>query len=324
MLALGQSIAVLVVSRILQGMSAAVVWTIGLALLLDTVGSEKLGLVIGSIFGLISIGELAAPVLGGVVYAKAGYGGVFGMGFGLVGLDFLMRVLVIEKKTAKLYSLESRVDVDGDTADGHAPGEERETGRSDSHAHALQPPSSPSSCPKEESQWRIRASQPRWLRRLPILYCLSSPRLLVAQLAALLQATLLSTFDATLPIEAGALFGFGALQAGLLFVPLVAPYLLLGPVFGWLVDRHGTKPAAVWGFLWLIPPLILLRVPHGGEGGGGGSSTQIALFSVILGLVGVGLAAIGAPSIVEASSVCEAYFRHNPAFFGGERPYAQL
>lgn len=49
MLAVGQSIAALVVARILQGISAAVVWTIGLAMVLDTVGAENLGKVIGSV-----------------------------------------------------------------------------------------------------------------------------------------------------------------------------------------------------------------------------------------------------------------------------------
>ena len=70
MLCVGQTIPVLVIARILQGVSAAVVWTIGLALVLDTVGPEKLGTTIGSIFGFISIGELAAPVIGGTVYSK--------------------------------------------------------------------------------------------------------------------------------------------------------------------------------------------------------------------------------------------------------------
>lgn len=309
MLSVGQSIAVLVVSRVLQGVSAAVVWTIGLALLLDTVGSEKLGVVIGGIFGFISIGELAAPVLGGVVYKKAGYGGVFGMGFALLGLDFLMRLLVIEKKTAKKYATESAEDTDG--ADGHANGDQEEgNGGVDEEDPLLSD--------SKEKEWNIPPSQPPWLRKFPILYCLSSRRLLVAQLVAFMQATLLSTFDATLPTEARSLFGFDALKAGLLFAPLVVPYLLLGPVFGKLVDKYGPKPAAVFGFLWLVPALVLLRVPQ--EGG----TKEIVVFCVIIALSGVGLAAIGAPSIVEASYVCEGYFKHNPEFFGGEGPYAQL
>ena len=46
---LGQTVAVLAVARVLQGVSAAVVWTVGLALVLDTVGPENLGKTIGSV-----------------------------------------------------------------------------------------------------------------------------------------------------------------------------------------------------------------------------------------------------------------------------------
>ena len=49
LLFLGQNFAVLVVARLLQGVSAAVVWTIGLALVLDTVGPDNLGKTIGSV-----------------------------------------------------------------------------------------------------------------------------------------------------------------------------------------------------------------------------------------------------------------------------------
>ena len=47
--ALGQSLAVLIVARLLQGISAAVVWTVGLALVLDTVGPDNLGKTIGGV-----------------------------------------------------------------------------------------------------------------------------------------------------------------------------------------------------------------------------------------------------------------------------------
>ena len=49
MLSLGQNVPVLVVARVLQGVSAAVVWTIGLALVMDTVGPDNLGKTIGSV-----------------------------------------------------------------------------------------------------------------------------------------------------------------------------------------------------------------------------------------------------------------------------------
>lgn len=49
LLLLGQTVAVLAVARVLQGISGAVVWTVGLALVLDTVGPDNLGKTIGSV-----------------------------------------------------------------------------------------------------------------------------------------------------------------------------------------------------------------------------------------------------------------------------------
>lgn len=52
MLALGRSVALLIVSRVLQGISAAAVWTIGLAMVMDTVGPSNMGKVVGTVWCL--------------------------------------------------------------------------------------------------------------------------------------------------------------------------------------------------------------------------------------------------------------------------------
>ena len=53
MVGLGRALWVLVLARVLQGVSAAVVWTVGLALVMDTVGTERLGVTIGSVCFLL-------------------------------------------------------------------------------------------------------------------------------------------------------------------------------------------------------------------------------------------------------------------------------
>ncbi|KAI0423782.1 major facilitator superfamily domain-containing protein [Xylaria sp. FL1042] len=315
LLALGRSINVLVVARILQGMSAAVVWTVGLAMVLDTVGPKDLGKVIGSIFSFISIGELMAPVIGGVLYEKTGYAGVFGLGAGILGLDFIMRFLVVEKRTAAKYyesvdsaegtvrSMGSRMDQDNDGISHEA-----------SEEDALLPK-------REDEAYKIRQQPNKLVRALPILICFKSPRLLVALCLAFVQASLLAVYDATIPTEAQALFNFSPLKAGLIFIALNVPYLFLGPVAGWAVDRYGTKKAAVLGFGWMVPVLILLRLPSDELLP---KSQNIVLFCALLALNGVGLAVIGSPSVVEASNVVQKYDKANPGFFGENGPYAQL
>jgi MFS family permease len=284
LLFLGQTIEILILARMLQGVSAAVVWTIGLAMVLDTVGSERLGVVIGSIFSFISVGELMAPVLGGIMYKKAGDAAVFGMGFGLLIIDFLMRLALIEKKVARKYGI-----VDEET-------ESREEEDEEANANS---PLLGNGNRREAQQWTIPDGQAKFIQKFPILYCLGDPRLLVAQLVAFTQATLLAVFDATIPTEAQDLFGFDSLRAGLLFIPQVIPYLALGSLAGKGVDKYGPKWFAVFGMAYLIIPLVLLRIPQ--EGG----TPEVVKFSVLLALCGCGLAVISAPSIVEASYVVE-------------------
>lgn len=217
-----------------------------------------------------------------------------------------MRLLLIEKKTAEQYETRNEIgehnhDNDRDEEDNHEDGEENPLIR------------------KEEGEaYMVPPNQPKWIKTLPILYCLKDPRLLTALLLALVQATLLSTFDATIPTEAQELFGFGSLKAGLLFICLSLPYVLLGPIAGWAVDRYGTKPAAVVGFGYLVPVLVLLRLAHRG------GTSQIIEYCALLALCGVGLAVIGSPSIVEASFVVQRYDKANPDFFGANGPYATL
>ncbi|EPE27843.1 MFS general substrate transporter [Glarea lozoyensis ATCC 20868] len=71
-LAFGQSISVLIIARLVQGIAAPVVWTTGLAMVQDTTSPRKIGQVLGLIFAVISVGEVTAPVVGGVLYEKLG------------------------------------------------------------------------------------------------------------------------------------------------------------------------------------------------------------------------------------------------------------
>ncbi len=262
------------------------------------------------IFGFISIGELAAPVLGGIVYKQSGYAGVFGLGFAILAVDFIMRILIIEKKVAARY-----MDTEAhEQSNGHTT-EELENNTEDGPEDSEEDPLIRK---EEEDNYKVPPNQPRAIRSFPILYCLKDPRLLTALLLAFVQATLLATFDATIPTEAQELFDFDPLKAGLIFVALILPYLVLGPLAGWAVDRYGAKPAAVLGFGYMAPALVLLRlVKPGGK-------TQVIVYCVLLALCGLGMGVIGSPSIVEASYVVQMYDKSNPDFFGANGPYAQL
>ncbi|KAI9713603.1 MAG: hypothetical protein M1820_000986 [Bogoriella megaspora] len=322
MLFLGRSVAVITVARVFQGISAAMVWTIGLALCLETVGPENLGKTIGSIFSFISVGNLAAPVLGGVLYDKAGYPGVFGIGFAVLAVDFIMRFLVIEKKVAARYDTGNPNLGDLEQTTSHGDNDDVSESRERDDENGYPPPydeESPLLAKKRENEEYKLPENVSWIcRKVPVLATFRNPSLLCAFLVAFVQATTLATFDATVPTHSQDLFGFSSLEAGLLFIPLGVFDLTLGPLVGWAVDRYGVKPAAVVGYGFLVPVFALLRLPQ--EGGKG----EIILYTGILALCGVGMAIIGAPAIVESGSVVQKYYEANPEFFGSQGPYAQL
>ncbi|KAF2496734.1 MFS general substrate transporter [Lophium mytilinum] len=318
LLAVGQTIPVLAIARCLQGASSGIVWTVGLALLVETVGPKKLGQSIGTIFSAVSAAALLSPPLGGILYAKTGYAGVFGVGIAILIVDFIMRLLVVEKKVAERY-------YSTPSSPFTTPEDDEDSDSSPTETSPLL--GSPTEQQDEDfdPSYILPIPSNPLTRAFPILFCLQSPALLTAFFIGLVQAILLGAFDATVPLVASTRYDFDSLNAGLLIFALAAPELVLGPIFGWAVDRYGTKPTAVLGFAYLVPLLTLLRLPSDLDGQTGiGMNGQIALYASLLALNGVGLALINSPSVVEAGTVIEKYWKANPHAFGESGPYAQL
>lgn len=93
---LSKTVALLYIARILQGTSAAIVWAVGLALLVDVVGPQGIGAAMGWTSLGLSLGNTVGPLVGGVVYQHAGRYATFSVAFGAIGVDVLLRLLLIE------------------------------------------------------------------------------------------------------------------------------------------------------------------------------------------------------------------------------------
>jgi len=267
-----------------------------------------LGKTLGAIFSFISVASLLGPLLGGILYKKAGYEGVFGIAAALLLVDFAMRVLVIEKRRARLYYRNSSLtaDQDGVNGDDHGNDNGDET---DEEVPLL---------PSGREIYKINTNELKLAKNFPLIFCFRHPGLVLAFVVAFMQATLLGAFDSTVPLQAKELFGFDSLKAGVLFVPLSIGDLLIGPLAGWAVDRFGTKPVGTIGFGSLVPILIALRVVDTGN------KEHIIIYCTLLVLCGVGLSFIGAPSIVEAGSVVQKYHKANPGLFPPDGPFGSL
>jgi len=96
----------------LQGGSSAVVWTVGMAVLADTLPTEQLGVAMGTVGSVVSLAMVSAPVIGGAVFHTFGYEAVFWVLGGMLSIDVILRLMMIERKDAKQWDIECESDAE--------------------------------------------------------------------------------------------------------------------------------------------------------------------------------------------------------------------
>ncbi|KAJ4350904.1 hypothetical protein N0V95_004298 [Ascochyta clinopodiicola] len=292
-----------------------VAWVIGLALLADTVPQENLAQAMGYVSLGMSLGILIAPLLGGVVFDNAGYDAVFGMAYGLIGLDIILRLLLVEKKVAARWDPVPEVQAK-EAADSPSSGAVPAVNEEIDSEKGLKSGQPSTSDPPTNTTLRDRRRD----RLPPVLALLYSRRLLAALFCALIQAALLTSFDSVLTIHSANLFGWTATGAALLFLPIVIPSFL-APAFGWFSDKYGGRYPVTLGFLGACPPLICLRFVDEN------TLNDKVILCALLALTGLFLALTFPPIMAEISSVVETKEKNmlasGRAGFGPGGAYAQ-
>jgi len=327
MLCLAKSIGVLIVGRLLQGGAAGMMWTVGQALLVDTVGQRDIGQIMGYVSIAMSVGIIIAPLLGGIVYDRSGYYAVYYMCFGLLALDIVLRLVLIEKKIAAQWddvepsvtqretgleanNLEANIE-DPDSASTHKGLNTPDVSSADSNLD-LAPvlPAEP------QTQPHLPASSKPHSKFPPVLTLLASRRLLAALWGCFIQSCLLTSFDSVLPLFVISTFSWGPTAAGLIFLPIMIPSFL-APLSGYLSDRYGPRWLAVCGFLSTIPCLVCLRFVDSN------TIQQKVLLCALLALIGAALTAVMPPLMAEITYIVEAKEVATPGVFGAKGAYAQ-
>ena len=100
---LAKSGAVLLAGRIFQGISCGFIWSIGLALIVDTVGKKNVGQVLALADIALCLGIATSPPIAGALLQVSGKHAVYGLAMGLIVMDVAMRVLMIEPRVAEKW-----------------------------------------------------------------------------------------------------------------------------------------------------------------------------------------------------------------------------
>lgn len=230
----------------------------------------------GFVFSGNTFGLLISPFLAGLVYDHAGYYAVFGIIFGVFGLDLLLRAFMIEKRKAMKYLPEESKsstatspnvqDIRGarNTTSDQISGHEDDSSGSSENANRQEPQGSPYD-PDERTHLLPHLSNPKkttsWFsRHFPKFSILArSPRLIAAFYGCLTHEMLLGCLDSILPLFVKRTFHWTATGAGSIFLAITCPSLLT-TIFGALADKFGARPVSLLGLILVTLNLGLMGI----------------------------------------------------------------
>ncbi|PLW31253.1 hypothetical protein PCASD_18069 [Puccinia coronata f. sp. avenae] len=324
---LSSSFVVLIIARLLQGVSGTGIWTLGLALICDVVPEERIGVIMGYVMIGWSIGAVGGPLAGGLLYDSLGYHSVFVFALILTGLDFVMRLLVHDEPQSD--------SCDDGGAEVHGP----EPFSSSSAAHSLsdetaripEPPTAvgllldipPAAKTELDEDPTAEAASPAKAKRISHQHhhhhhhhtliaqssYISSPmpptasRALLSLLSSGRCLTLFAIIfvlgfcfggllDSGMTLLVHARYGLNSRSAALVFIGAVVPSFASSPLAGHFADKHGARLPVVICLILGTPFFGLISM----EG-------SLSTFIVWIALTGLFIMGIAAPIMQDLAEV---------------------
>ncbi|EFQ97664.1 hypothetical protein MGYG_00704 [Nannizzia gypsea CBS 118893] len=296
---------VLVIARLLQGLAAGGVWVAGLGLIANTVSKNRIAEAMGHAALGMTWGGLLGP-LTGIIYDEFGYHASFAIPLSLLGLDMILRFAIIEGRSEDCLSSGYKA----------CPGDSSETTpclADDDNNDQATPCQSPSRLDSEAQQLKATTSQ---YRLPPMVQLLRNPKILVTLLEIAVAASILSAFEATLPIFVIRRFGWGSAGAGLIFLSITVPSTA-GILIGKLADKVGTRYFSPLAFLLAGPAIFLMRYVTEP------SIMNIILLVCLLALAGFSVVIIEVITMTEVFHSVRDAEKNTPGAFGPHGAVAQ-
>ena len=297
----------------------------------------------GFVFSGMSGGALIGPFVAGAIYDHVGYYAIWGVVLGVIGLDLVLRLAMIEKSRARKWLNPQSGLHDPRTNHEEDPllPEEGDAEARDSRIISRHRVSSYGTSGVESpfnDSARLEAKRTSWfMKHMPAMATLlSSPRILAAVYGCFTFNALAAAFDAVLTIFVKRTFHWSSSGAGLIFLALTVSSPL-GAFIGYLSDRCGNRSVALFGFGLTVPSLALLGVVTDGI-----IQHEVALIILLVAigpcsesirlakshapetdLLGIGLNFMIVPLAADMFDEVENLAAANPSIFGEKGAYAR-
>lgn len=231
-----------------------------MAIVGDAVGTRHIAKAFGFTCLFLSAGFLCGPAISGMLYDLVPYSVTWASAFAVLGLGIILQSLVLERSMAEDMTIGKDLDPDEASA-----GEDEPNGARLEEISPLLLPSTESILYQSITQRNDSTATEDKPTSNVYAMMLHNRRVVTALVADTLFAMTIASFDTTIPLHIQKVFAWKSLQAGLLFLLLQLPSLILVVPAGWLKDGIGMHYPVTVGFLCLAPSLWLLGLP--GEGG---------------------------------------------------------
>lgn len=286
-----------VISRLGQGAADAIVYVVGMTIILDTVDIKHIAEYMGYLAWALNVGTFVGPLLGGVVYDRKGYHAVWWMMLGFVLLDVFLRVVMLEKsKHENELSSDEQIDDDSQLDQLQPPGVQKSP---PFKTNVSVVDSLPFSTPSQVDTATTPSTSTSSTSKMPaLLVLMRSMRMIAALYGICVESMIFSGFETVVSLYVQEIWGYTSLGAGLIFIPLTLP-AFFGPLLGRIIDRTTPRWALVSGFLGLCPVLVACQYVQYNSMG------HKVLLCGLLFLVGLGITVTLNPLMAEISYIAD-------------------
>ncbi|KAH7918125.1 MFS general substrate transporter [Leucogyrophana mollusca] len=265
---------VMCLGRFFEGISSSIILTIGLSLICDTTPEAQIGAHLGLAMAGGSLGQLIGPPVGGALYARWGYRAPFVFGMIFTAIDFVGRLLVVEKMAAAIPPSE-------EVPPEHvADKEEGPAGPADHDPN-------PSTLGAKNDTGPVNPSILGVVFRL-----MTSARTLVALSVILFCSMTSLAADVTVPLHTQAIWGLDSAKVGLVFLAAIIPTMISSTLAGFLCDRIGAETVTVLTLIAGVPWWGALT-----------KQFSLAFFIVSFGIQNFFIGAVASPVVTELAAV---------------------
>ncbi|KAK9708554.1 hypothetical protein K7432_009566 [Basidiobolus ranarum] len=221
--------------RIIQGISGAASWVIGVAMLADAFPPHQFGIAVGPAMSGHGIGLAIGPTIGGLLFEHSSYASPFILCAGISFFDFLVR-LCIAPSDARMMEMSEAIEASNK--------QEKDVEKSSIENVELEN--------VEVVEKKPPLNMITMMKHWPIVKCF---------LITLISSAAYACVEPTLTIYLGKEFDYSTGTIGLLYIALVVPNVFIAPISGWLSDRYGRMFVCSIGLVAFSFIITFLAVP---------------------------------------------------------------